>query len=111
MNNLDKDIAEIIGEISKVATLINMQGKHNAFVNDSGHVKRLEIKLYLGGWKSGCDPNIYEDISYDEFYGLKKSLKKLKKVRDVLNKIYKNGRINMENCNYEIVEVKHYKFY
>lgn len=108
---MEKDIAEIIGEISKVATLINMQGKHHVFVNASGHIKQIQIKLCLGGWKSYCDSSLNEDISYDEFFGLEKNFKKLKKVRDILYKIYKNGKINMKNCNYEIEEIKHYKFY
>jgi len=107
---LEKDIAGLIGEISNVATLINMQGKHHVFVQDSGHVKKVDIKLHLGGWKSGADPSLNEEISYDEYYSLEKSLKKFKKVRDTLYKIYKNGKINMGNCNYKIEEIKHYKF-
>lgn len=73
MNKLDIDIAEVVGEISKVATLINMQGKHHVFVHDSGHVKKIDIKLHLGGWESGADPSLNEEILYDEYYSLKKA--------------------------------------
>lgn len=104
---MEKDIAELIGEIMKVSVLINLQGKHNCFVSDRGHVQKLEIKLHIGGWKSNTDANLSDEISYDR----EEAIKQLKKVRDTLYKIYKNGKINMENCNYEIEEIKHYKFY
>jgi hypothetical protein len=107
---MENDIAEVIADINKISTLINIQGKHTVFVNGSGHVKKVEIKLYLGGWESGSEASLSEDISYDEYWGLEESLKKFKKVRDTLYKIYKNGKINMENCSYEIEEIKHYKF-
>lgn len=107
---MKKDIAEVIGDINKIACLINLQGKHHVFVGNQGHVQNIEIRLYLGGWKSGFSASLSEDIYYSEYWGLEKSLNKFKKVRDTLYKIYKNGKINMDNCNYEIEEIKHYKF-
>lgn len=104
---MEKDIAELIGEIMKVSVLINLQGKHNCFVSDRGHVKNIEIRLHIGGWKSNADADLSDEISYAR----KESIKPLRKVRDTLYKIYKNGKINMGNCKYEIEEVKHYKFY
>lgn len=107
---MEKDIAELIGEISKVATLINMQGKHHVFVSDRGHIKELDVTLHLGGWKRNEDASLSEKISYDKNWNFENSVKNLRKIRDTLHKIYKNGKINMENCNYEIEEIKHYKF-
>jgi len=110
---MEKDIAEVIGYISRISCLINMQGKHHVFINDSGHVENFEVSLFLGGWKSMADPTLKQSISYsDDWLGgtLDKPLKDLRKVRDVLHKIYKNGKINMENCDYEIEEIKHYIF-
>lgn len=104
---MEKDIAELIGEITKVSVLINLQGKHNCFVSDRGHVKNIDIRLFIGGWKSNVDADLSDEISYDR----EEAIKPLRKVRDTLYKIYKNGKINMENCNYEIEEIKHYKFH
>ena len=107
---MEKDIAEVIGDISRISCLINMQGKHHVFINDSGHVKIFEIRLFSGGWETNANPTLKQDIRYRNIDKNDKPLKDLRKVRDVLHKIYKNGKINMENCDYEIEEIKHYIF-
>lgn len=91
MNN---DIAEVIADIEKVACLINMQGKHNVFIYNQGHVNEIQIRAHLNGWKNNRDPFLSEDISYDinyKYFEYEKSLKVLKRVRDTLKKLYKNG--------------------
>lgn len=108
MNKLDIDIAEIIGEISKVANLINLQGKHHVFVHDSGHVQTLEISFHKNGWGRGENPNLSQNIRYKAKY---EPLKQLRKVRDDLYKILKNGQVSMKERDYEVEEIKHYKFY
>jgi hypothetical protein len=120
MNNLNKDIAEAIGEISKVATLINMQGKHHVFIRMSGHVKNIEIAFHKNGWKENGDPTMLqqlyfktndEDTDEEKLEFQKDALKVLRKVKDTLYKFLKNGQVTMKNRGYDIEEVKHYKFY
>lgn len=108
MNKLDIDIAEAIGEISKVATLINLQGKHTVFVNDMGHVQTLEIGFHKNGWGNGKDPNLSQNIRYKAKY---EPLKALRKVSDDLYKILKNGQVSLKERDYDIEEIRHYKFY
>jgi len=42
---MEKDIAEVIGDISRIGILINLQGKHHVFISDSGHVQLISIQL------------------------------------------------------------------
>lgn len=110
MNN---DIAQVIADIEKVACLINIQGKHNVFVRNSGHIQQVDVELHLGGWKLNNDPSLSDSIYYDlnsELCEYEDSIKSLRRIRDTLRKIYKNGKINLDNYDYEIKEVKHYKF-
>lgn len=108
MSGLEKDIAEVIGEISKVAILINLQGKHTVFVSDAGHVQKLEISFHKNGWSSGQNPNLSQEIRYESKY---EPLKALRKVKDDLYKILKNDRVSMKMRDYDVEEIKHYKFY
>ena len=120
MNNLDQDIAAAIGEISKVAALINIQGKHTVFVDDSGHVQTLDIKFHKDGWKSKADATLSQTIKYCPYYDDEENkiikiktdiLKQLKIVKDTLYKILKNDQVSMKERNYDVTEIRDYKFY
>lgn len=110
---MENDIAEVIADIEKVACLINMQGKHTVFVNNQGHVKVIYFELYLGGWKSHADPSLSDEVSYAteyKYFEYEECIKSLKRIRDTLRKVYKNGKIKFENFDYVVEEIKHYKF-
>lgn len=118
MNNLDQDIAAAIGEIGKVAALINIQGKHTVFIDDSGHVQTLSIKFHKNGWKSNKDATLSQTIKYCPYYENGKelifkqeTLKELKLVKDTLFKFLKNDQVNMKKRNYDVTEIRHYNFY
>ena len=109
---MENDIAELIADIEKVSCLINMQGKHHVFVYNSGHIKTIEVRFYLRGWEHNADPYLSNEVSYDmeDDFDFKLCVNNLKRIRDTLRKIYKNGKININNFDYEIKEIKMYKF-
>lgn len=105
---MNKDVAKIIGDIANISTLINLQGKFQVFLNISGHVGKFEISVYEGEWESFKIPYISQnDVYFDD----RCSVKKLRSIRDKLYKIYKNGRLNLEQVGCSIEKVKHYNFY
>lgn len=113
-----KDIARLIGEIEMVATLINLKSieqkeSPQVFTRNSAHVKTFEIDVYMGGWSSNCKPKFNTEINYEiRKYNSKHEIrKKLNKSLNTLRKIYKNGKVNYSNFDYEIEEVKHYNLY
>lgn len=119
MNNLNKDIADVIGEISKVANLINIEGKHHVFVEDLGHVQQLSVKIHKGGWKENAIPTLSQSIYYCSYSNYTKEeenefqigiLKELKIIRDTLYKFFKNDQVSMKNRGYDIEKIKHYSF-
>ncbi|MPN38718.1 hypothetical protein SDC9_186243 [bioreactor metagenome] len=58
--NSKKNIASRIAEILRLAHQVTGQGKHCVFVDYSGHVDSLEIRIHLGGWF----PNRSDDIEF-----------------------------------------------
>lgn len=108
-----EDIANLIADIEKVACLINMQGKHNVFVENSGHIKSVYFRLFLGGWEPNLDPSLKGGVVYDikdKFVEPKACLYELKRVRDILRKLYKDGHIDINKFHYETKEVRNYTF-
>lgn len=102
---MNKDIAKVIAEISEVATLINLETKHDVFISISAHVKKIEFRFHENGWKGWKEPTYSDEMYFD-----KDTIKILRGVLDTLRKIYKNGRVNSKNFDYETEEIKHYKF-
>ncbi|GAA0774442.1 hypothetical protein GCM10008908_24280 [Clostridium subterminale] len=102
---MNKDIAKVIADISEVATLINLETEHDVFINISAHVKRIQFLFHEKGWVNSKEPTYFDEMYFDE-----KNIKRLRGVLDTLRKIYKNGRVNSKNFDYETEEIKHYKF-
>lgn len=102
---MNKDIAKVIAEISEVATLINLETEHEVFIDMRGHVKRIQFQFYEEGWTSNKEATYFDEMYFDE-----KNIKRLRGVLDTLRKVYKNGRVKSKNFDYEIEEIKHYKF-
>ena len=117
---LNKDIAKVIGEISEISILINSETKDDVFVEIYGHVNQIEVRYYKGGWKAGADPTIRNNICYFSDNSNKEyksctdrvNLKDLKRIRDSLRKIYKNGRVSEESLEIDevvtITKIKHF---
>lgn len=102
---MNKDIAKVIAEISEVATLINLETEHDVFINISAHVHKIDFRFHKNGWANNKDATYFDEMYFDE-----KNIKRLRGVLDTLRKIYKNGRVNSKNFDYETEEIKHYKF-
>ncbi|MBY6844623.1 hypothetical protein HYI19_07380 [Clostridium botulinum] len=107
---MEQTIVELIGEISKIATKITMGTKHDVFLNIRGHVQSIDIEFYKNGWESYKDATFKEDVTFDPQDDLKESIKKIRGVLDTLRKLYKNGKVNKSNFDYEEEVIKHYKF-
>ena len=105
---MNKDIADVIADIQRVAILINLETKHHVFVRDHGHIKQFEVQIYFNGWGEFKEPYLSDEIDYDDKD--EDILKILKLIRDTLRKFYKNGRINKKRFYYDIKEVKQYRF-
>jgi hypothetical protein len=50
--NTRKEIYKIIGEIMTLAAIVNDTTKAHVFLEYSGHVKGLCLRVYLNGWES-----------------------------------------------------------
>lgn len=114
---MNKEIAELIGEINIVSILINTETKHHVFISVQGHVNSITIKFWKDGWESYIDPTMRDEFYYApdgeeciKEFDYEYSLKKLRGILDTLRKIYKNGKVNMKHFKYETEEIKHYKF-
>ncbi|HDK7215190.1 TPA: hypothetical protein PTV45_000550 [Clostridium botulinum] len=107
---MEQTIIELIGEISKIATRINIEGKHHVFINIRGHVKKIHIEFHKDGWERYHEATFEDNISFDPHDDLEISIKKLRGVLDTLRKLYKNGQVDKSNFDYEEEVIKHYKF-
>ncbi|KOM97237.1 hypothetical protein ACP49_09195 [Clostridium botulinum] len=107
---MEQTIIELIGEISKIATKIIMETKHEVFISIRGHVQSIEIEFYKNGWESHKDATFSDVISFDSYYNLQVTIKRLRGVLDTLRKLYKNGQVNKSDFDYEEEVIKHYKF-
>lgn len=110
MDQQEKDIARLIAEIEYYATLINMKGEHHVFVDNFGHTGELDIKVNLGGWQYGKKVDYVSHIHYrigewDTYEGIKREFNKC---INTLRKLYRNGRVNHKNFEYEIIDTKQY---
>lgn len=103
---MNKEIANIIADIQRVSILINLETKHDSFIYDSGHINQISVKIYLNGWEYNGTPYLSDEIYYD----VEDCMKDLKRVRDTMRKMYKNGKVNRENFSYTTKTIKHYKF-
>lgn len=110
MGQREKDIARLIAEVQYYATLINMKGEHHVFTDDAGHIGLLTIRVHLGGWHVGDRESYRSEIHYrigewDTYEGIKREFNKC---INTLRKLYRNGRVNHKNFEYEIIETKQY---
>lgn len=95
---------QIIGEIMALGTIINENTKHTVFMELVGHINKLEIRMYLNGWKAGADSDLVEDIYIEDLKGLQKA-------RQQLLKMVLENDIDTSKLPYEIqtIEIKKYK--
>ncbi|MDU4598167.1 MAG: hypothetical protein E6Y49_09440 [Clostridium sporogenes] len=107
---MEQTIIELIGEISKIATKINLEGKQQVFISIRGHVQKIQIEFYKDGWETYREPTFEDNISFDPHDDLEIAIKKLRGILDTLRKLYKNSQVNKTNFDYEKEVIKHYKF-
>ena len=63
MNNLDKKIALVL-EIQELSIWITNNSKTDVFVDYSGHVNGLSIRIMLNGWKQEYTEPDYSKTLY-----------------------------------------------
>ncbi|ENK1244761.1 hypothetical protein AB2063_002974 [Clostridium botulinum] len=110
---MEQTIIDLCSEITEIGMKISLFTEHDVFINFSGHVEWFEVRFCGNGHNSssgqefsevvrvGCDA--WEDSP--EYV-----LKRLRGIRDTLRKLYKNGKVNKQNFDYETEVIKHYKF-
>lgn len=110
---MNKRISELVAEISYLITLINLDSRdHVAFIRISGHVGSIEIEYYENGWKSRDNATLRDAFYLDGICVNDELLiKRLNKILNTLRKIYKYGKIDYKNFDYDIQEIKSYKFF
>lgn len=79
----------ILEKIMLKAYKINKETKHKIFINFSGHVNSLNVRIYINGWGANKEPNIDEDIYLDE----NNVIKKLEEILREFEKLEKDNYI------------------
>lgn len=62
--------------IMKLCLEINAQGKHIAFLDFSGHVDLVSVRIHLNGWVKDEDPSFSFDLSITSTYKTQKEMLK-----------------------------------
>lgn len=105
MENI-KEIATLLGEVQMLGYLVNEHTKHAVFIDFSGHVKSLRIRI------ASSKENFIEDLTVDEFYVEPERwgdpTQKLKLLKLRLRKILRDNKIPYNELNYSIREVRDY---
>ncbi len=74
---------ELLQKIILKAYEVNENTEHTVFVSFSGHVKWIEINIYLNGWKKNKEKDIeliaylYEDKAIEQLKNILKKLEEL----------------------------------
>lgn len=55
----------IVGRMSQMSSDINLANKHTVFFNDYGHIKQVEVRIFVGGWAKDRNADIYKTAYYD----------------------------------------------
>lgn len=79
----------ILEKIMLKAYKINKETKHKIFINFSGHVNSLNVRIYRNGWEPNKEPNIDEDIFLDK----NNVIKKLEEILREFEKLEKDNYI------------------
>lgn len=74
---------ELILEIMKTALEKNQENKNTIFIDYSGHVQALSIKVYLNGWKEDNNANYTKDLFMCN-YSEKENIEELSKILEFL---------------------------
>lgn len=89
---MNQYIFNAITDLLKTAVDLNKIG-HKLWVEYVPHVNSLDLRLHIGGWKQGMDPDYSKIIYLDEHFckinTVKKVLKKLKDAKKEINKLCK----------------------
>lgn len=99
MNNKQK----LTSEIMTLAYMINETTEYCAFLRFSGHVDDVEIDIA----KSKKD---YLKSIVTSGFGTKSSIGRLQTVKETLLEILKEKNVDVSEFDYDIEEIRHYKF-
>ncbi len=77
---------ELLQKIILKVYEINEETKHTVFLDFSGHVNKLEIRIYEKGWKDEEDATLKKEAYIDE----SDSKEQLKEILKELEKIERN---------------------
>ena len=53
---------QLVLDIMQLAVEISENTKADVFVEYSGHVDQLSVRIYKGGWEKGKDEELYKNI-------------------------------------------------
>jgi acid stress-induced BolA-like protein IbaG/YrbA len=94
---------KLTSEIMTLTYMINETTEYCAFIRFSGHVDDVEIDIA----KSKKD---YLKSIVSSGFETKGSIERLQSVKETLLEILKDKNIDVSNFDYEIEEIRHYKF-
>lgn len=106
---LNRTIPQLIGEITSLAVLITINTEHDVITEYSGHVKLLQVRIFIGGWESNKYSTDGEVWCNTERYAEKDIIKKLCKLKHTLILLARKDKLNFSKLPYEIEEVKCYR--
>lgn len=100
------EIAVLIGEVTALAFLVNQNTKHAVFVDYSGHVDDLELRICTS--KEKYNERITQDALYVSGDQARDVERKLKLLKLQLRKILRDNKVNYNELSYTIREERDY---
>lgn len=99
----NREIARLSGEITMLALLINQTTELAVFVDFPGHVEWLDISIRKSKER-------FNTILTEDRVSFRRSdpVEKLKKIKLQLRKILRERKVNYNELDYSIAEVKNY---
>lgn len=97
----------MLGQILKLACKVNAEKKATIFLNFSGHVDWLELKVFVNGWSMNADADIYETTYVSNNESLEKMLSILKNLDTNEPQVTKIGECKL--CQRDIMQADEFK--
>ncbi|GIO25355.1 hypothetical protein [Oceanobacillus sp. J11TS1] len=95
--------SRLMAEITLLAMKLQNETNYAVFVSLSGHVEKMEIRVCKSKKK------YLDDIASCEFY-TDRDLERMQEVKEYLLGFIEKKKVDVNQLDYEIEEIKHYVF-
>jgi hypothetical protein len=100
------DKIKLLTDINMLTMAINYKTDYCVFTRFSGHVDHFEIDIRKSKKLYNSDVCACEiDLRNGEY-----TIKRLNEAKEMLKEILESGEVDLSNMDYEVEEIRHYKF-